>query len=113
MVCGEESDLPPKRFLHIGQRQKIKNAAAYAVTLLNLDKNREALAIFEKIDLAAAQPGVRLCAALAYARTGNIDKATAISIEYPVGKLGVNELALQARIAAVKEDAASATMPTP
>ena len=84
------------------------NAAAYAVTLLNLGKNREAAAVFEKLDLAAAKPGVRLCAALAYARTGNTDKAAALCAKHPVKEASVNELALHARIAAVRGDAPAA-----
>ena len=89
-----------------------QNAVAYAVTLLNLNQNVEAVKIFDSLKLEELPVGSQLCAALAYARTGDAKKADAICARFPADKLKQGLLPLAARIAAVRGDAKTAAMIT-
>ena len=82
----------------------LANGVALAVTLLNLDRNREAAEIFRKLDLSHAKRGAALCAALAFARTG--DKATSEKLlkRFPVDKLDSGSLQLYVRCTANNGD---------
>ncbi|MCI5779306.1 MAG: hypothetical protein MR051_05775 [Lentisphaeria bacterium] len=80
------------------------NTVSCAVTLLNLDRNNEAAALFSKTDLAGAKPGTVLCAALAYARIGDRERAAKLYLRFPMGKMKLNELKLCSRAAAVNGD---------
>lgn len=85
------------------------NAVNYGVTLLNLNKNKEAAELFAKADLKDATPGGVLCAALAFARVGDTAKAAELCARVPADKMGANELKLYARIAALNGDGAAAS----
>lgn len=89
-----------------------QNAVAYAVTLLNLDQNADAVKIFDSLKLEELPAGSQLCAALAYARTGETKKADAILAGFPVEKLKPGLFPLAARIAAVRGDVKTAAMLT-
>ena len=80
------------------------NAVSYGITLLNLDKNREAADLFSKVDLKGAKPGAVLCVALAYARTGDKAKSEELCKPYPVEKMSASDLKLYSRIAALNND---------
>ena len=84
------------------------NAVSYAVTLLNLDRNKEAAALFAKVDLDKARPGAVLCAALAFARIGERERAGQLYRRFPMDKMKLNELKLCSRAAAVNGDSAVA-----
>lgn len=85
-----------------------QNAVAYAVTLLNLDRNADAVKIFDSLKSEELPAGSQLCAALAYARTGEAKKADAIRARFPIDNLKPGLFPLAARIAAVRGDAKSA-----
>lgn len=85
-----------------------ENAVSYGVTLLNLNKNKEAVDLFAKTDLKDAKSGSVLCAALAFARVGDKAKAAELCARVPVDKMNANELKLYARIAALNGDGTAA-----
>ena len=91
-----------------GKAPTSQNAVAYAVTLLNLDQNPDAVKIFDSLKLEELPAGAQLCAALAYARTGDAAKADAIRAKFPSAELKPGVLPLAARIAAVRNDAETA-----
>ena len=80
------------------------NGVALAVTLLNLDRNREAAEIFRKLDLSHAKRGAALCAALAFARTGDKAASEKLLKRFPVGKLDSGSLQLYVRCTANNGD---------
>ena len=77
-----------------------ENAANLGATLLNLNKNREAAELFSKTDLSDAKSFPLLCAALAYARSGDARKASELAARCRMESLSANELLLFARTAA-------------
>ncbi len=77
-----------------------ENAANLGATLLNLNKNREAAELFSKTDLSDAKSFPLLCAALAYARCGDAQKASELATRCRMDSLSANELLLFARTAA-------------
>ena len=91
-----------------GKAPTAQNAVAYAVTLLNLDQNPDAVKIFDSLKLEELPAGSQLCAALAYARTGDAAKADALRAKFPVSELKPGLFPLAARVAAVRNDAGTA-----
>ncbi len=82
--------------------------AALGATELNLDKNKEAAATFGKMDLAKASNGIRLCAALAAARTGDTERARKILATVDSTKFKSNsERLLHCRVLGVLGDSAA------
>ena len=86
----------------------LQNGVALGVTLLNRDNDREAAEVFGKLDLGGAKPAQRLCAALAFARVGEQEKAKKLLAECDPGQLDENGLQLYARCAGRCGDAVTA-----
>ena len=85
------------------------NGVQLGVTLLNLDRNQEAAELFRKLDLSKAKRGMVLCAALAYARSGDKTASEKLLARFPVGKLDTHSLQLYARCAANNGDVRTAS----
>jgi len=85
------------------------NGVTLGVTLLNLNRNQEAAEIFRKLDLSKAKRGMVLCAALAFARSGDKAASEKLLAQFPIAKLDPNSLQLYARCAANNGDVRTAS----